>query len=127
MANGLAVRADQIDASVLFDEKIGRARELFAQNDVEARDLSRFAFVAGRAQNAGFEFGAQRKTREIEQFGAQYTQVMTSFEWNGPDADRTRETWGNDYMNMLRQVSQALETFSTLINNQAQEQEQVSS
>ncbi|MEO5665633.1 MAG: hypothetical protein ABIR39_20385 [Nocardioides sp.] len=67
-----------------------------------------------------------RGAQEIEQFGAQYTQVMTSFEWLGPDADRTREVWTNDYMNMLRQVSQALETFSTLINNQAQEQEQVS-
>ena len=69
----------------------------------------------------------QRGAQEIEQFGAQYTQVMQSFEWIGPDADRTRQTWADDYMNMLRQVSQALETFSTLINNQAQEQEQVSS
>lgn len=68
-----------------------------------------------------------RGAQEIEQFGAQYTQVMTSFQWNGPDADRTRQTWDEQYMNMLHQVSKALEEFSTLINQQAQEQEQVSS
>ncbi|HXH79859.1 hypothetical protein [Nocardioides sp.] len=80
--------------------------------------------VEGGTQAAqAFARGAQ----EIEQFGAQYTQVMNGWEWTGADAERIRQTWEDQHMNNLRQVSQALEGFSQLINQQAQEQEQVSS
>ena len=42
------------------------------------------------------------------------------------DAERTRQSWQSDYRTMLTQVGQSLEQFSQLINQQAQEQEDVS-
>lgn len=65
-------------------------------------------------------------SEEIEELTARYTTVLESFEWYGPDADRTRQTWNEDYRRMLGQVSTAMQTFATLLNNQAREQEQVS-
>lgn len=64
--------------------------------------------------------------QELEALAGRLTQSIKSFEWVGPDADRSRSTWDTDYMSMLRQVGGALQEFSTLIQNQAQEQEQVS-
>ena len=52
--------------------------------------------------------------------------MIEGFEWIGPDAERTRQSWQSDYRTMLTQVVNSLQEFSTLINNQAQEQEQVS-
>ena len=52
--------------------------------------------------------------------------MIEGFEWIGPDAERTRQSWQSDYRTMLTQVTNSLQEFSTLINNQAQEQEQVS-
>lgn len=63
---------------------------------------------------------------ELEQLTGRLTQVIEGFEWIGPDAERTRQAWQSDYRTMLTQVVSSLQEFSTLINNQAQEQEQVS-
>ena len=63
---------------------------------------------------------------ELEQLTARLSQVIEGFEWIGPDADRTRQTWQSDHRTMLGQVVASLNEFSTLINAQAQEQEQVS-
>ena len=63
---------------------------------------------------------------ELEQLTGRLTQVIEGFEWIGPDAERTRQSWQSDYRAMLTQVVNSLQEFSTLINNQAQEQEQVS-
>lgn len=78
---------------------------------------------AGRQSATQINQGAS----ELDQLTGRMTQVIEGFEWVGPDADRTRQTWQTDYRNMLTQVSQHLQEFSQLINNQAQEQEQVSS
>ncbi len=64
--------------------------------------------------------------QELEALSGRLTQSIKSFDWVGPDADRTRSTWDTDYMAMLRQVGGALQEFSTLIQTQAQDQEQVS-
>lgn len=64
--------------------------------------------------------------QELEALSGRLTQSIKGFEWIGPDAERTRNTWDTEYMAMLRQVGGALQEFSTLIQNQAQEQEQVS-
>lgn len=77
---------------------------------------------AGRQASQQITQGSQ----ELEQLSGRMTQVIQGFEWVGPDADRTRDTWSSDYVAMLARVSQSLQEFSTLINNQAQEQEQVS-
>lgn len=63
---------------------------------------------------------------ELEQLTARLTQSLESFEWVGPDAERTRTSWNSEYRTMLTQVVAQLNDFSTLINNQAQEQESVS-
>lgn len=63
---------------------------------------------------------------ELEQLTVRLTQSLESFEWVGPDAERTRGSWNSEYRAMLTQVVAQLNDFSTLINNQAQEQEQVS-
>ncbi|HEY0952713.1 hypothetical protein [Nocardioides sp.] len=63
---------------------------------------------------------------ELEQLTGRLTQVIEGFEWIGPDAERTRQAWQSDYRTMLTQVVNSLQEFSTLINNQAHEQEQVS-
>ena len=63
---------------------------------------------------------------ELEQLTGRLTQVIEGFEWIGPDAERTRQAWQSDYRTMLTQVVNSLQEFSTLINHQAQEQEQVS-
>ena len=63
---------------------------------------------------------------ELEQLTGRLTQVIEGFEWIGPDAERTRQAWQSDYRTMLTNVVASLQEFSTLINNQAQEQEQVS-
>ncbi|GAA4695934.1 hypothetical protein [Nocardioides nanhaiensis] len=77
---------------------------------------------AGRQASQQITQGSQ----ELEQLTGRMTQVIDGFEWIGPDADRTRDSWKSDYVTMLTRVSQSLQEFSTLINNQAQEQEQVS-
>lgn len=64
---------------------------------------------------------------ELEQLTGRLTQVIDGFEWHGPDAERTRQSWNGEYRTMLTNVSNSLQEFATLINNQAQEQEQVSS
>ncbi|MDT9591878.1 hypothetical protein RDV89_02270 [Nocardioides zeae] len=63
---------------------------------------------------------------ELEQITARLTQSLEGFEWIGPDAERTRNSWNSEYRAMLTQVIAQLNDFSTLINNQAQEQEEVS-
>ncbi|MFW6776156.1 hypothetical protein ACOACO_17880 [Nocardioides sp. CPCC 205120] len=63
---------------------------------------------------------------ELEQLTGRLTQSLESFEWVGPDAERTRTSWNSEYRAMLTQVVAQLNDFATLINNQAQEQEQVS-
>ena len=77
---------------------------------------------AGRQASQQITQGSQ----ELEALTGRMTQVIEGFEWLGPDADRTRSTWGSDYVTMLQRVSQSLQEFSTLINTQAQEQETVS-
>lgn len=77
---------------------------------------------AGRQASQQITQGSQ----ELEALTGRMTQAITNFEWVGPDADRTRETWNGDYVTQLRNVVQSLEQFSQLINNQAQEQESVS-
>ncbi|WP_148614396.1 hypothetical protein [Nocardioides rubriscoriae] len=77
---------------------------------------------AGRQASQQINQGSQ----ELEALTGKMTQVIQGFDWIGPDADRTRDTWSSDYVSMLQKVSQSLQEFSTLINNQAQEQEQVS-
>lgn len=77
---------------------------------------------AGRQASQQINQGSQ----ELEALSGKMTQVIQGFDWIGPDADRTRDTWSSDYVTMLQKVSQSLQEFSTLINNQAQEQEQVS-
>ena len=69
----------------------------------------------------------QQGSQELEQLTNTLTQSLESFQWIGPDADRTRQTWQSEHRTALTNISQALQEFSTLINNQAQEQEQVSS
>jgi hypothetical protein len=63
---------------------------------------------------------------QLDGLTQQLTGSIQGFEWMGPDADRTRETWNSEYVRTLQMVSQTLRDFATLINNQAQEQEQVS-
>ncbi|WP_340539581.1 hypothetical protein [Nocardioides sp. GXZ039] len=77
---------------------------------------------AGRQASQQINQGSQ----ELEALTGRMTQVIDGFDWIGPDADRTRETWKGDYVTMLQRVTQSLQEFSTLINTQAQEQEQVS-
>lgn len=77
---------------------------------------------AGRQASQQITQGSQ----ELETLTGRMTQVIDGFEWVGPDADRTRDSWKSDYVSMLTKVTQSLQEFSTLINNQAQEQEQVS-
>jgi hypothetical protein len=77
---------------------------------------------AGRQASQQINQGSQ----ELEQLSQRMTQVIEGFEWIGPDAERTRQSWQSDYRTMLAQVTNSLQEFSTLINNQAQEQEQVS-
>lgn len=77
---------------------------------------------AGRQASQQINQGSQ----ELEALAGKMTQVIQGFDWIGPDADRTRDTWSSDYVTMLQKVSQSLQEFSSLINNQAQEQEQVS-
>ena len=77
---------------------------------------------AGRQASQQITQGSQ----ELEALTGRMTQVIQGFDWIGPDADRTRDTWSSDYVTMLQRVSQSLTEFSTLINNQAQEQETVS-
>jgi uncharacterized protein YukE len=69
----------------------------------------------------------QQGSSELEQLTNTLTQSLESFQWIGPDADRTRQTWQSEHRTALTNISQALQEFSTLINQQAQEQEQVSS
>ncbi|QIG42173.1 hypothetical protein G5V58_04800 [Nocardioides anomalus] len=69
----------------------------------------------------------QQGSQELEQLTNTLTQSLESFQWIGPDADRTRQSWQSEHRTALTNISQALQEFSTLINNQAQEQEQVSS
>lgn len=64
---------------------------------------------------------------ELESLTGRLTQTIDGFEWHGPDAERTRQTWNGEYRTMLTNVSNSLQEFAMLINNQAQEQEQVSS
>jgi hypothetical protein len=78
---------------------------------------------AGRQASQQITQGSQ----ELEALTGRMTQVIQGFDWIGPDADRTRDTWNGDYVTQLQRVSQSLQEFSTLINNQAQEQETVSS
>ena len=77
---------------------------------------------AGRQASQQITQGSQ----ELEALTGRMTQVIQGFDWIGPDADRTRDSWNSDYVTMLQRVSQSLTEFSTLINNQAQEQETVS-
>jgi hypothetical protein len=77
---------------------------------------------AGRQASQQINQGSQ----ELEALSGRMTQVIDGFEWIGPDADRTRDTWKSDYVAMLSKVTASLQDFSTLINNQAQEQETVS-
>ena len=77
---------------------------------------------AGRQASQQINQGSQ----ELEALSGKLTQVIQGFDWIGPDADRTRDTWSSDYVTMLQKITQSLQEFSTLINNQAQEQEQVS-
>lgn len=77
---------------------------------------------AGRQASQQITQGSQ----ELEALTGRMTQVIQGFDWIGPDADRTRDSWNSDYVTMLQRVSQSLSEFSTLINNQAQEQETVS-
>ena len=77
---------------------------------------------AGRQASQQINQGSQ----ELEALSGKMTQVIQGFDWIGPDADRTRDTWSSGYVTMLQKVTQSLQEFSTLINNQAQEQEQVS-
>ncbi|MEO9325568.1 hypothetical protein ABFT23_18905 [Nocardioides sp. C4-1] len=77
---------------------------------------------AGRQASTQINQGSQ----ELEALTGRMTQVIQGFEWIGPDADRTRDSWSSDYVTMLQRVTQSLQEFSTLINNQAQEQESVS-
>jgi hypothetical protein len=69
----------------------------------------------------------QQGSSELEQLTNTLTQSLEGFQWIGPDADRTRQTWQSEHRTALTTIAQALQEFSTLINNQAQEQEQVSS
>jgi len=84
--------------------------------------------MKGMDVEGGRQSAAQIKqcNQELEALSGRLTQSIKGFEWVGPDAERTRNTWDTEYMAMLRQVGGALEEFSTLIQNQAQEQEQVS-
>lgn len=63
---------------------------------------------------------------ELEALSGRLTQVIEGFEWQGPDAERTRSTWQSEYRPMLQLVTTSLQDFATVINGQAQEQEQVS-
>ena len=63
---------------------------------------------------------------ELEALTGRLTQVIEGFEWVGPDAERTRQTWQSEYRPMLQLVTTSLQDFATVINGQAQEQEQVS-
>ncbi|WP_139977858.1 hypothetical protein [Nocardioides litoris] len=77
---------------------------------------------AGRQASQQITQGSQ----ELEALTGKMTQVIQGFDWIGPDADRTRDTWSSDFVTQLQRVAQSLQEFSTLINNQAQEQESVS-
>ena len=77
---------------------------------------------AGRTASQQITAGSQ----ELDQLTTKMTQVIEGFQWVGPDADRTRDQWKSDYVAMLTKVSSQLQEFSSLINTQAQEQEQVS-
>jgi uncharacterized phage infection (PIP) family protein YhgE len=63
---------------------------------------------------------------QLEQLTAQLTNSLTQFEWIGPDADRTRQTWESEHRTHLTNIVSALNDFSTLINQEAQSQESVS-
>ncbi len=77
---------------------------------------------AGRQAASQITQGMQ----ELEALSGRLTQVIKGFDWIGPDADNSRSLWDGDYLAMLKQVGTALQEFSTLIQKQAQEQEQVS-
>jgi hypothetical protein len=78
---------------------------------------------AGRQSATVISNGAQ----QLEQLTQQLTSSLEGFQWVGPDAERTRSTWQSEHRTALTNITSALHDFSTLINNQAQEQEQVSS
>jgi hypothetical protein len=78
---------------------------------------------AGRQSATVISQGAS----QLEQLTQQLTSSLEGFQWVGPDAERTRSTWQSEHRTQLTNITQALNEFSTLINNQAQEQEQVSS
>ena len=77
---------------------------------------------AGRQASQQINQGSQ----ELEQLSSRMTQVIEGFEWIGPDSDRTRDQWRGEYVTTLQRITQSLQEFSTLIDTQAQEQEDVS-
>ena len=78
---------------------------------------------AGRQSATQINQGAS----ELEQLTNTLTQSLEGFQWIGPDAERTRQTWQSEHRTALTNITASLQEFSQLINNQAQEQEQVSS
>jgi hypothetical protein len=63
---------------------------------------------------------------EMEALNARCTQVIEGFEWHGPDAERTRAAWQSEYRAQLQTITTALQEFAALVNQQAQQQEEVS-
>lgn len=64
---------------------------------------------------------------QIAQTTVQLTQALDSFEWHGPDANRTREEWRSQYVTTLNQIAEHVREYGTMIDRQAQEQETASS
>lgn len=77
---------------------------------------------AGRQSATTINQGAE----QLDQLTQQLSGSIKGFDWQGPDSVRTRSTWDSEHVRNLQTVSQSLREFATLINNQAQEQEQVS-
>ena len=63
---------------------------------------------------------------EILSLAQRLTTALDSFEWHGPDAQRSRGEWQSTYVTGLNQAAEAVRSYATMIERQAQEQEAAS-
>lgn len=69
----------------------------------------------------------QQAAEQVKQITSTLTSKLGSTTWVGPDQARFKGDWEGTHSSNLRNVAEALQQASTAANNNAQEQEQVSS
>jgi hypothetical protein len=78
--------------------------------------------VAGKQAGERIASGSH----EIAELAAQLDGVIKAFDWFGPDAERTRDTWSAHHRPQLDTTSQHLAELATLIKAEADQQDQAS-